>query len=414
MRFPTFIARRYLFSKKRHNVINIVSVVSACAIGLGTLALIVILSVYNGFDSIISEMYENSSPDFVIVPKAGKSLDTEDSTIVKIHKAASGKGEFTWCPVIEDNAYIQYDMVQTIAHIKGVPDEYTTIRKVTDNIIEGAFELQFGDFKKAIVAESLAAELRLKTTFSTPLEIFYPSRTEDISLLTPWENLMNIRMRPSGVISTLQGDETDLIYIGLDAARELFQYERSECNKIEIFAAEGTVSKRIAESEKFIKKLLKSENADYILKNRYEQNEAVYKMMRTEKIAVYLILFFVIIIVSVNIFASLSMLILEKKSDIKTYKTIGADTPLIRSAFTLHGWMTCIAGALPGLVIGLILCGLQIKFGLIRMAGNFIIDYYPVAIKLSDVFVIIAGVAVIGFIMSYIPTRTIKYLNNEE
>lgn len=407
MRLPFFIARRYLFSKKSHNVINIISVVSACAIGIGALALIVILSVYNGFDSIVSAMNEESAPEIVIVPDSGKVIDTGDPLISKVLEVVDGTEGFISCPVVEESAYVQYGNIQTIARIKGVPDVYAEIEKVTGYIVEGRFELSFGDFKRAVVSEPLANELMLRTAFSTPLNIYFPSRTSDISFVSPWENLMSERVRPAGIIRTERNDRADLIYIQLASARDLLEYEESECNAVEIFARPETPRKEVVSLERAVKKILGS-GKGYSAKNIGEQNETMFRMMRSERLAVYLILFFVIVIVSVNIFASLSMLIIEKKTDIGTYRTMGAEIPMLRRIFTLHGWLVCMLGAVTGLLAGLALCLLQMRYGMLRMPGNFIVDAYPVIIKTGDILIILAGIAAIGFIMSYIPTRSIK------
>lgn len=413
MRLPFFIARRYLFSKKSHNVINIISVVSACAIGIGALALIVILSVYNGFDAIVSTMNEKPAPEILIVPDSGKVIDTGDLLISKVIGTVSEAGGFVLCPVVEESAYVQYGNIQTIARIKGVPDEYAGIGRITDGIVEGRFELSFGDFKRAVVSEPLANEMMLRTTFTTPLNIYFPSRTSDISFVSPWENLMSERVRPAGIIRTDRSDRSDLIYIQLSSAQDLLEYEESECNMVEIFARPETPRKEVSSMEKTVKRILGSGNG-YSAKNIGEQNETMFRMMRSERLAVYLILFFVIVIVSVNIFASLSMLIIEKKTDIGTYRTMGAGIPMLRRIFALHGWLVCMLGAVTGLVAGLALCLLQMRYGIICMPGNFIVDSYPVMVKTGDILVILAGIAAIGFIMSYIPTCSIKDVTTED
>jgi lipoprotein-releasing system permease protein len=417
MHLPYFIARRYLFSKKKHNVINIISVVSACAIGIGCLALIVILSVYNGFDSTISSMYENYIPDFVVEPARGKVLNTEDAPLQKIKNI---NGIFAFCPVVEENVFLQYGNVQSIAKIKGVPDNYCLLKKITNHITDGVFRTKFGQLNKAVVGAGLAQRLRLQPSFTDALELFFPTRTGNISMLMPMESVETLNIHPSGIIQLEQEFDKNSMFIPLEAAQELIEYQPNEANKIEIYLSpdaspaikEGVKTEKYKTVGTQIKKLAAqagtADKEKYIVKNRWQQNALLYKMMRSEKFAVYLILFFVIVVVSVNIFASLSMLIIDKQDDIKTYRAMGAKNKMLRRTFTLHGWLICMAGAVIGVSIGLVLCIIQQKFGVVPMPGNFTISSYPVDIQLSDVVVIMAITAIIGYIMSAIPAHSIK------
>lgn len=413
MHLPFFIARRYLFSKKKHNVINIISVVSACAIGIGCLALIVILSVYNGFDSLIASMYESYIPDFVIEPAKGKVLNTDEAALRKIKNI---KSIFAFCPVVEENVFLQYADIESIATIKGVPEDYSRIKKITSRVTDGKFQTKFGQLDKAVIGEGLAQRLRLQASFTEPLVLYFPSRTGNISLLMPVESLENLIIHPSGVIDLEQEFNKNSLFVPLDAAQNLIEYEPNEANKIEIYlsGASGDVKKNTQGSAKYksvensIRQVIASSNNKYVLKNRWQQNAMLYKMMRSEKFAVYMILFFVIIVVSVNIFASLSMLILDKQGDIETYRALGARGGFLKGVFTLHGWLICMSGATIGIAAGLIMCFIQQWYGVVPMPGNFIITSYPVDVRFSDVLIIFAGTAVIGFFMSLIPARSIK------
>jgi lipoprotein-releasing system permease protein len=417
MHLPFFIARRYLFSKKKHNVINIISVVSACAIGIGCLALIIILSVYNGFDSLIASMYENYIPDFVIEPAKGKVLNTDDAALQRVKNI---KGIFAYCPVVEENVFLQYSNVQSIATIKGVPDNYSSIKKITSHIADGVFQIKFGELNKAVVGAGLAQRLRLQPSFTDPISLFFPTRTGNISMLMPMESVETLDIHPSGIIQLEQNFDKNSLFIPLDAARELIEYEPNEANKIEIYlsSAPGTGEKKFIKTNKYktvgssIKRLIganaKGTGKKFIVKDRWQQNMMLYKMMRSEKFAVYLILFFVIVVVSVNIFASLSMLIIDKQEDIGTYKAMGAKNKMLRRTFTLQGCLICMSGAVIGLAIGLILCIIQQRFGVVPMPGNFTVSSYPVDIQVADIIVILAGTAVVGFFMSYIPARSIR------
>ncbi len=411
MHLPSFIARRYLFSKAHRNVINIISAVSAVAIGIGCLALIVILSVYNGFDQIVESAYNSYIPDYVIEPAKGKTIDvSKDNRIVTGLSGLSAAGEHVQSfYVLEETVYVQYDVVQSIAKIKGVDTSYFSLKRFESNLVEGELAVSFGEVPRAVVEESLAASLMLRPQFSTPLEIYLPSRTEDISLMMPQSSLMSEEIRPAGIISMSSADDRGTIFIPQDIARSLMEYGEKECSRIEIFIDGESSARSVKKS--VISELRKSLGDDYTVKDRYQQNETIYKMMRAEKFAIYMILLFVVIVISVNILASLSMLIIEKKEDIETYKALGMTIGTIRRSFVLHGWLICMEGAVIGIVVGLILCWIQHQFHLIPLPGNFVINHYPVVVKLSDVLLTLLSVAVIGYIMAYIPARSIKANN---
>ena len=396
MHLPSFIARRYLFSKAHRNVINIISIVSAVAIGIGCMALIVILSVYNGFDKIVESSYNSYIPDYVIVPAKGKTISLSDE---KIKSTLDGLELSCVFPVLEETVYVQYDVVQSIAKIKGVPAGYDTLSRLQDNIVDGDFELSFGELPRAVVEESLAMTLMLRPQFFTPLEIYLPSRTDDISLMMPQSSLLSEEIRPAGIIRLSSAEDKGTIYIPDSLARGLMEYEEGECSKIEVFLPDGYKGKN---------DMRKALGGDYVLKDRYQQNETIYKMMKAEKFAIYMILLFVVIIISVNILASLSMLIIEKKEDIQTYQAMGMTASSVRKSFILHGWLICMVGAVIGIAVGLVLCWVQHRFHLIPLPGNFVIDHYPVVVKFSDVLLTLLSIAVIGFIMAYIPARSIR------
>ena len=411
MHLPSFIARRYLFSKAHRNVINIISAVSTVAIGIGCMALIVILSVYNGFDQIVESAYNSYIPDYVIEPAKGKTIDvSKDNRLVTGLSALSAAEEHVQSfYVLEETVYVQYDVVQSIAKIKGVDTSYFSLKRFENNLVEGELAVSFGDVPRAVVEESLAASLMLRPQFSTPLEIYLPSRTEDISLMMPQSSLMSEEIRPAGIISMSSADDRGTIFIPQDIARSLMEYGEKECSRIEIFIDGESSARSVKKS--VIDELRKNLGDDYTVKDRYQQNETIYKMMRAEKFAIYMILLFVVIVISVNILASLSMLIIEKKEDIETYKALGMTTGTIRRSFVLHGWLICMEGAVIGIVVGLILCWIQHQFHLIPLPGNFVINHYPVVVKLSDVLLTLLSVAVIGYIMAYIPARSIKANN---
>ena len=383
-------------------MINIISVVSAVAIGIGCMALIVILSVYNGFDKIVESSYNSYIPDYVITPAKGKTINLEEQSVSSAIKKISSAGNAEVFPVLEETVYVQYDVVQSIAKIKGVPRGYDTLERLQNCVADGDFALSFGDLPRAVVEENLATTMMLRPQFSTPLEIYLPSRTEDISLVMPQSSLLSLEIRPSGIITLPSAEDKGTVYIPDSLARELMEMEEGECSRLEVYCAPDKNQKSLM---KEIKSIL---GDDFVLKDRYQQNETIYKMMKAEKFAIYMILLFVVIIISVNILASLSMLIIEKKEDIETYKALGMTNGSVRKSFILHGWLICMVGAVIGIIVGLILCWIQHRFHLIPLPGNFVISWYPVVVKVSDVILTLLSVAVIGLIMAYIPARSIR------
>ena len=442
------IARKYLFSKKNHSVINILSAVSAAAIGVGCAALIIILSVFNGFNTLVTKMYSEGAPDFVVEPASGKVISLSDSSIANLiticDTATFRTDEIDkLCPDSLENPFVfSIDGVDFFEYDILFPSSTPGIRPVL--LIEDNAYIQIngtqrvgkvigkGDDDYALVSESFIPQ----PNESDSITIYVPTRTGDISLLAPtesiWQESLPVR------VSELKGQSLkneECVYIPLKVAQNLFEYSEDEVNRIELpFSTEicdgyyipkslvndnsnftayigGKVYKSKGKAQLFkkLKSLFKEMLGDkYVVKDFYEQNATIYKMIRSEKLAVYLILFFVIIIIGVNIISSVAIMILEKQGDIQTLRTMGADGSLLRRAFTLHGALICMVGAVAGLVTGLIICWLQQRYGFISLPGNFITNAYPVTVKLSDVLIILAGILAICFSLSYIPSRFIK------
>lgn len=402
MKLSFFIAKRYLFAKKSHNVINIISLISASGIALGTMALIIILSVYNGFEDLIKSLYKTHESDLLIVAREGKSFvpHSESFDIIKrSDKVAS------FCEIIEENIFINYSGKEAVATIKGVDSNYQAITKLRDYMVDGDFSLYHGEVPQAIVGRGIANNLGLNINFVDGLFLYFPSRNRPISFINPASSLNEERVFPAGVFSIEQGFDNKYIYIPLEVARDLTEYS-DEVTSVELYVKEGKDINSL--KDEFGKALGNS----FIVKNRYEQNETLYKMMESEKLSIYIILLFVIIIISCNLFGSLSMLIIEKREDVESLKSMGANDKLIKQIFLLEGWFISILGIIAGTVLGLAICFIQIKFGVVPMPGNFIIDSYPVVLKFSDVVLTICGVAIIGYLAAKLPLLILKKVEN--
>ena len=399
MRLAPFIAGRYLFAKKSHNVINIISAISAIGMAIGTAALIIILSVYNGFDSLIKSMMSNVEPDLLITPATGKVFVPEGETYDWIYDQPSVA---SMCCILQEQVFISYDGKQSLATAKGVDWVYEDESPLRNHLAEGEFRLHRGDIPLAAVGASMAYELGLSPRFLAPIEIFYPARTRKISMANPLSSIEAIKVWPSCTFAVNNDIDSELMILPIEKMRELLEYN-DEVSAVEIRLAEGTDRKELAELQQEIASRL---GDGFKVKDRFQQNESLYKMMKYEKAAIYMILIFVIIIIAFNIFGSLSMLIIEKKQDIETLRYLGAQESLIRRIFILEGWMISLAGLGAGLVLGVGFSLLQQHFGFIKMPGHFVVQAYPIIVSWSDILLTSVGVAVVGYLIALLPVMT--------
>ena len=398
MRLAGFIAKRYLFAKKSHNVINIISAISAIGMAVGTAALIIILSVYNGFDSLIKTMMSNVEPDLLITPATGKTFVPDDSAYDWIYDQSCVKN---MCCVLEEQVFISYDGKQSLAKAKGVDWVYEEESPLRDHLRDGDFKLHKGDIPLAVVGAGLAHEMGISPRFLSGIDICYPTRTGKISMTNPAASLEFIRVFPSGIFSVSNDVDAELLIVPIEEMRELLEYD-DEVSAVELRLVEGTSKEELKALQKEIGARL---GPGFKVKDRFQQNESLYKMMKYEKAAIFMILIFVIIIIAFNIFGSLTMLIIEKRDDIQTLRRLGAQDSLIHRIFVLEGWFISLAGLAGGLVIGVGFSALQQAFGIIKMPGHFVVQAYPIILSWSDILLTIAGVAVIGYIIALIPAR---------
>jgi len=398
MHLPLFIAGRYLFAKKSHNVINIISAISAIGMAIGTAALIIILSVYNGFDSIVHSSLSNVEPDILIKPSEGKVFIPEGEAFDMLESYPSVASV---CKILEENVYLSYSGQSGVAKAVGVDSRYEETSPLVSKITYGSFSLHHGSVPMAVVGAGLAAHMGINPRFLPPVEIYFPSRTRRFSASNPAASLAQAKVWPQGVFSVNTEIDNSLFIVPMEIMRTLLEYDE-EVSAVEVRMKPGTPEK---ETAGMIKTLSESLGKGFVILDRYRQNEAVYKMMRYEKAAIFLILVFVVIIIAFNIFSSLSMLIIEKKEDIGTLRSLGAQDSLIRRIFVLEGWLISLAGMGAGLVIGLVAVFLQKQYGMIKMPGSFLIDAYPVILKPADIILSVAAVAMIGYFIALIPVR---------
>ena len=398
MNLAGFIAKRYLFAKKSHNVINIISAISAIGMSIGTAALIIILSIYNGFDSLIKSMMSNVEPDLLITPATGKVFIPEGDTYDWIYDQPSVKN---MCCVLQEQVFINYDNQQGLALAKGVDWIYEEESPLHNHIRDGEFKLYRGDVPLAAVGARLAYEMGINPRFVSPIEIYFPSRTDRISMANPTATLRDIDVWPSCTFSVNSDVDSRLMILSIEKMRELLDYT-DEVSAIEIRVTDGTESKEISRLQKEISDRL---GADFKVKDRFQQNESLYKMMKYEKAAIYMILIFIIIIIAFNVFGSLSMLIIEKKDDIQTLRSLGAQDKTIKRIFIHEGWMISLVGMAAGLVIGIGFSLLQQHFGFIKMPGSFVVQAYPIILSAWDIILTMAGVTIIGYLIALLPVH---------
>ena len=399
MNLPFFIAGRYLFARKSHNVINIISAISVIGMAVGTAALIIFLSVYNGFDGIIRKSLSDLDPDYLISPVKGK-------TFVPAGEA------FDWaydCPyvltmssVLQENVFVSYDGRQGVARAKGVDTVFEEESGVRDYVRSGEFRLHNGSLPMVAVGSGFAYKMGINPNFLAPLEIWFPDREGSISLTNPMASVRSVKARPSCVFSINSDADASLIILPLESMRGLLN-RPDDVSGVEIRLAPDCTRKQKKEVRNTLETLL---GDGFVVKDRVQQNESLYKMMKYEKASLFLILVFIIIIIGFNIFGSLSMLIIEKQEDIGTFRSMGAPDPLIRRFFVLEGWMISLLGLAIGLVLGIGLTLIQQKFGVIPMPGNYLVSAYPVQLRWSDVLITSLSVAVIGYLIALIPVST--------
>lgn len=402
MNFPFYIAKRYLFAKKSHNAINLISGISVLGVAVGTMALIVVLSVFNGFDDLIRSLFNSFSPDLQITVVEGKTFDPGSE---KFDKIKNLKGVADFAEVLEDRALLRYNQKQTIATVKGVSENFEDISGVDTMIVAGDFILTVKGEDYTVIGQGIAyflnVNINIDINYQFPIAVYVPRRTKQVSL-NPEQSIHKKYIFPSGIFSIEQNYDSKYIIVPLDFARELFEYS-NEVSAIEVKLKNDANLKTIQNK---IKNILGEE---FEVKNRYEQNELFYKTMQSEKYVIFLILVFILVVASFNVIGSLTMLILEKKFDISTLRSLGTDLSVIKKVFLYEGCLISLIGAVIGLVIGLLVCWLQIKYKLVRLegSGTFIIDAYPVSIEIYDIIAVLFIVFFIGLIAAWYPIRYI-------
>ena len=403
MNFPFYIARRYLFSKKSHNAINVISGVSVCGVALATLAMVCTLSVFNGFRDLVATMFTAFDPELKITSVNGKVFDSEDERIQSIRQWP--EIEVFSCS-LEDNAMVQYKGRQAMVVIKGVEDNFSQLTAI-DNILYGRGDFVLHDevVDYAIPGIELVSVLGTGIKFLNPLEVYAPKRGTKINVANPTTSFQTDYLHSSGLVFAVNQQKYDASYIltSLSFARNLFQYD-TEVSSVELKLLPNASLFQVKDK---VQDLL---GADFKVQDRYEQQLDTYRIMEVEKLISYIFLTFILLIACFNVIGSLSMLIIDKRKDVETLRNLGADNKLVYRIFLLEGCLISFMGALIGVVLGLALCLIQQEFGILSlgsgdMAGSFVVDAYPVSVQLGDVFLVLITVLLVSFLSVQYPVR---------
>jgi lipoprotein-releasing system permease protein len=407
VKLSLYIAKRYLFAKKSRNVINIISGVSVAGVTVGTMALIIVLSVFNGLENMVRSIFNTFDPDLKITAAVGKTFIPDSSSLKLL---ANINGISCYSQTIEENALLKYGDKQQIASVKGVDENYGLVTGLDSSMWDGDFILKSDKGRPyAVLGIGVANYLGVRVNLITLLSINVPRRTASINL-NPENAFIKKYIVPSGIFEVEQQYDSKYVFIPIEFARELLENE-SGVSSIEIKLEEQA---DVAVVQKNVKKIF---GQGFIVKNRYEQQEIFYKVMRSERLAIFCILTFILIIASFNIIGSLTMLIIEKERDIEILKSLGAANGLIRKIFIFEGWMISIIGAFAGIVLGFIICWIQQRFGLIKLnSESLIMNTYPVVMKIKDFILVPATVLLIGYWAAWYPVRflTKKFLKQNE
>ena len=398
------IAWRYLFSKKGHNAINIVSGISAAAVVVVTAAMICVLSVMNGFGSLVEQMFSEFDPPLLVVPEEGQTLRTDTAPVVSLYAREDIQAVSMQ---LEQTALVRYKDHQLPARVLGVDTLFEATANMSNIITDGFFSVWDGAFDRATLGQGLAAQLGMNAHFTGALHLYAPQRTGRINMLRPDKSLQHEHAFIAGTFAVNQIEYDDqLILVSLPLAQRLFEYDEYTATALRIAPKKG---QKIDKVQNEIAKVL---GPGYKVLNRYEQQADFFRILRIEKWLTILLLVFILLIASFNIIGSLSMLIIDKRKDIRILSDLGADEPTIRRIFLLEGWFISALGTLLGIIIGVLICLGQQHFGWLKLGtgSEYIISVYPVQVQIADILLVAAVVLALGFVAAWYPSRKLKVL----
>lgn len=401
MNFPFYIARRYLFSKKSTHVINIISGISVVGVAVATMALVVTLSVFNGFHDLVASLFTAFDPQLKVAPTTGKTVAADDPVLTRIKRL---KEVEVATETVEDMALAVYGERQAMVTVKGVSDNFDSLTYIRDILVgDGEYELYAGGMSYGILGIRVAETLGTGYRYDEPLKIYAPRREGQLNMANPTDGFVEDELYSPGVLFNVQQAKYDKNYIitSLSFARNLFG-QQGMVSALELRLRPGSDFDAV---KKEIKEIAGSR---FTVKDRYEQQDDTFRIMKIEKFIAYIFLTFILTIACFNIIGSLSMLIIDKKTDVATLRNLGASDSQIVRIFLFEGRMISAIGAVIGTAAGLFLCWLQQTYGLVRLgstSGSFIVDAYPVSVHPLDVIVVFITVLIVGFLSVWYPVR---------
>lgn len=401
MNFPFYIARRYLFSKKSTHAINVISAISAVGVAVATMALIVTLSVFNGFHDLVATFFTSFDPQIEVVPAQGKTAPTDDPVLQKIRQMPQVEVA-TEC--LKDQALAIYRGKQTMVTLMGVDNSFEQMSRIDEILYgEGAFILHAANLNFGIVGARLAETLGMNANWDGSLLIYAPRKTGQLDMANPSDGfVVDSLISPGSVFMVKQGKyDRDHVLAPISFARSLFE-QQGMLSSLQIRLKNGSDLDEVKNEMKAIA------GDKYRVLDRYEQQEDTFRIMKVEKFIAYIFLTFILIVASFNIIGSISMLIIDKKNDVVTLRNLGATDKQIKRIFLFEGRLISFLGAMAGLLLGLLLCWLQQQFGLVALgqsSGTFVVDAYPVSVHPEDVVAVFVTVVVVGFLAVWYPVR---------
>lgn len=404
MNFPFFIARRYLFSKKSTHVINVISSISVIGVAVATMALVIVLSVFNGFHDLVASLFTSFDPQLKVVPVEGKTAPSDDPILTQIRLLPDVD---VATETVEDQALAIYDGKQAMVKIKGVDDNFAELSHITDILYgDGSFSLHAANLEYGILGIRLAQTLGIGAQWDGYLKIYAPQKEGQLDLSNPGEGFVADSLNSPGVLFSVRQSKYDKNYIvtSIAFARNLFG-QQGMLSDLEIRLKEGSDLNAVkAEMQKIA-------GTKYKVLDRFEQQEDTFKIMSIEKLMAYIFLTFILVVACFNIIGSLSMLIIDKKNDVVTLRNLGANDKQITRVFLFEGRMIAVIGAVIGIGLGLLLCLLQQQYGFVRLGeseGSFIVDAYPVSVHYTDVAIIFVTVIAVGWLAVWYPVRALS------
>lgn len=401
MNFPLFVARRYLFSKKSTHAINVISMISAIGVAVATMALVIVLSAFNGFHDLVATLFTRFDPQLEITPVMGKTAPADDPLLATVRQMPE-VAVVTEC--VEDNALAVFQDKQAMVTIKGVDDNFKDLANIQSTLYgDGEFCLHAANLNYGILGIQLAQQLGTGTLWTDPLRVYAPIKEGQIDITDPTQGFVVDSLDAPGVVFYVKQTKYDSRYILVPIAwaRNLFG-EQGMVSSLELRLKEGSDIGAVK------KKIAATVGDKYRVRDRYELQDDTFKIMQIEKLFAYVFLTFILVVACFNIVGSLSMLIIDKRDDVVTLRNLGASDRQIVRVFLFEGRMISVAGAVIGILVGLLLCWLQQQYGLVKLGGSdasFIVNAYPISVHYLDVFLVFLTVVAVGWLAVWYPVR---------